>query len=197
MTGVEEKVMQFFARYPLREYSRGEVLVQAGAHPPVFYIESGVVVQRDIAENGAAVTLNMLKKGAFFSMPNVLNDTPALFRFEAYDAVSVRQAPAEEVKQFIHNNPEVMFDLLQRISRGTDGLLKRMARQMGGSAGERIVQEITILQARIGTEKGIKMTEADLAAQTGLARETVSRELKRLRDKATIVQNHGYLRIDR
>lgn len=196
MTDVREKVMHFFARYPLREYGRGEVLVQAGAHPPVFYVESGVVVQRDVAENGAAITLNMLKQGAFFPMPNVLNDTPALFRFEAYEAVTARQAPAEEVKQFIHDNPEVMFDLLQRISRGTDGLLKRMAQQMGGSARERIVQEISILQARIGTEKGIKITEADLAAQTGLARETVSRELKRLKSETMLIQEGGYLRVN-
>lgn len=195
MTDVQSKVTQFFAQYPLREYSRGEVLVQAGAYPPVFYIESGVVVQRDVAENGAAVTLNMLKQGAFFPMPNVLNDTPALFRFEAYDKVSARQALASEIKQFIHDNPEVMFDLLQRISRGTDGLLKRMAQQMGGSACERIVQEVTILQARIGTEKGIKITEADLAAQTGLARETVSREMKKLKDDSIITQQDGYLRI--
>lgn len=195
MTKVQDKIAQFFAQYPLREYDRGEVLIQAGAHPAVFYIESGVVVQRDVAENGAAVTLNMLKQGAFFPMPNVLNDTPALFRFEAYDKVLVRRAPANDIKRFIHDNPEVMFDLLQRISRGTDGLLKRMAQQMGGSARERIVQEITILQARIGSEKGIKITEADLAAQTGLARETVSRELKKLKNDNVIVQQDGYLRI--
>jgi CRP-like cAMP-binding protein len=63
---------------------------------------------------------------------------------------------------------------------------------MAGNAYSRLITELIILSKRFGQKtKGsdqilLKTTEKDLAAQTGITRETVSREFKKLIDKNII-----------
>lgn len=58
---------------------------------------------------------------------------------------------------------------------------------MAGSANTRLVSEITTLAKRFGitTADGIEIhvSEKDIASQTGMTRETISRELKILKSK--------------
>jgi len=85
-----------------------------------------------------------------------------------------------------------LFDLLQRIYKGLDGYFLRMEYLMSGTAQARLIAEILIYAKRFGNEEkgkiivGVKLTEKDLASQTGIARETVSREIHKLKDKGLV-----------
>lgn len=63
---------------------------------------------------------------------------------------------------------------------------------MAGNAQSRMVVELLIAARRFGTKSGnkvtinLKITEKDLASQTGIARETVSRELQKLKKEGLI-----------
>src|SRR5690606_15985273 len=100
----------------------------------------------------------------------------------------IKQAPATEVVEFVKSNPDVLFDLLLRLYRGMDGLLGRMVQLMSGSARERLIYELLVEARRFGTElpdKSIALTvnEKELGARAGLSRETVSREIHKLKDE--------------
>jgi CRP-like cAMP-binding protein len=189
---IREKVELFFAPYKQRSYSKGQVLVHAGDNPPgVMYLTKGQIRQYDISENGNEVVVNVFKPYAFFPMSWAINKTPNQYFFDADTDVTFRLAPADDVVKFLQENPDVTFDLLSRVYSGTDGLLRRTAHLMGGSATHRVIYELLIEARRFGKEQPdgsheLTITERELANRAGLSRETVSRELRALSDQVTI-----------
>lgn len=189
---VAEKIRSYFSTYPAHIYKKGEILIQAGDTPATYYITNGLVVQYDIAKNGSKLILNTYKPGSFISLASILNDTPSAFFFEADKSTSVHIAPSNEVAKFLQDNPDVTYNALARISHGSNGLMLRLARAMEGSAEDRILQELIIMKDRFsGGSPDISVTDTDLATRTGLARETVSRTLKKLKEDGVIRSSRG------
>lgn len=193
---IQTKVDEFFAKFPMRKYKRGETFIQVGDKPKVFYVIEGTVAQYDTSSVGDKLVLNIYKPGSFLPLSTALNNIPSEFAFEANDHLTVRVASNTEVVDFLESSPEVVMDALKRISRGSNGLFKRLAAVMEGNAEIRIVQELEIMQQRFDSRDGVAITEVDLAAQTGLARETVSRAMKRLREKEIITRVGGKLKLN-
>lgn len=167
-------------------------MIRPGDVPLAHYIAHGLVTQYDIAKNGQKLVLNIFKPGSFIPLANILNNTPSDFFFEATEPTIVHLAPNAEVSNFLQKDPQVVYDVLLRISRGSNGLLQRLARAMEGDAEGRILQELLIIQSRFSSPgKPISISDTDLATQTGLARETVGRVLKRLDEKGMIRSSRG------
>lgn len=187
MNTVQEKIANFFESYPAKSFDKRQIIIPAGGSvPDVFYLVEGRVSQYDIAPTGNEVVVNIFKPGVFFPMSSAINATPNQYFFEASTAVTVRQAPPADAVQFIKDNPDVLFDLLARVYRGVDGILRRMAHLMGGDAQSRLVFELLNASYRFASPRPdgsvvITLTETDLARHSGLARETVNRMLKNLK----------------
>jgi CRP-like cAMP-binding protein len=195
-SAVAQKIELFFSEYPGRHYRKGQVLIHAQDEPAhVFRLLSGRVKQYDISYRGDEVVLNVFKPPAFFPMSYAMNKTPNLYFYEAETDVQLQQAPVEAAVAFLKTNPDVVYDLLSRVYRGADGLLGRLAHLMAGSARSRILYELLIECRRFGTprEDGatVVLTESDLGGRAGLARETVSREMRKLKSEGLIVVSKG------
>ena len=187
-----KKIEAFFAHYPKRTYPKDQIVVFAGEDPEkVFNIVSGKISQYDISYRGDEIVINIFKEPAFFPMSWAINRTPNPYFFKADEETVVHVAPPDEVVKFIKDNPDVMFNLLSRLYKGVDGVLARTVHLMSGSARSRIVYELIIECRRFGENAGenmyrLKVNESDLAAHSGLARETVSREIKHLKERELI-----------
>ncbi|MBW4061974.1 Crp/Fnr family transcriptional regulator [Candidatus Saccharibacteria bacterium] len=197
-TAVTAKVNDFFGQFPTRDYKKGQILIHAGDDPDgVHYLTSGRVKMYDLTYRGDEVVLNIFKTGAFFPMSYVINRTPNLYFFEAEDNIMLHKAPVEQVLDFIKANPDVLFNLLARVYSGTDGVLQRMAHLMASSAKSRVIYELIIECRRFGEPSGdgfvMNLTESDIAARSGLSRETVSREMVKLRASGIIELNNKIL----
>ena len=196
---VSEKVAAFFGAYPKRRFSKGHILVQAGENPPgVFYLTHGMVRQYDIDHRGEEVVVNIFKSPSFFPMSYAINKTPNEYFYEAAQDVTVQMAPHEAVVQYLREHADVTFDLLARVYAGTDGLLRRLAHVMGGSARSRLVYELLVACRRFGVQRPhgacfIAVSEVELATRTGLTRETVNRTLHDLKAEGGILMTRGGL----
>lgn len=201
MSPVADKVANFFKQYPSKTYQAGQLLLFAGEPVTlVTYLQDGVVGQYDIAESGNKSIVTIYKPGAFFPMNAVVNNHGNKYFCEALGDVTVRQAPAQEVLDFLQRQPDVAFDLLQRVYRGMDGLIGRMLLLMNGSAQSRLLYELMILAERFGKSQTdgwrlVEVTESQLAAQTGLARETISRNLQKLAQSGTVKLAKGGVQV--
>lgn len=198
---IKESVDTFFKNYQHRQYRKGEVLVRADEDPAgVFCLVNGKVRQYDITDQGTVMILNIFNPPAFFPMSWAINQQPNTYFFEAMEPVELWLAPRQDVVDFIRANSDVQFDLLSRLYRGTDGLLLKMAHLMGASAYSRVMLELIIASKRFGklsskNEIMLDITAAELAGRTGLTRETVSRELKKLKAKKLIRVSLGTISI--
>lgn len=175
-------------------------MIRADEEPAgIFYLESGQVRQFYLTPLGEEVVVNIFNVASFFPMSWAINETANDYYFQVMSPVKIRRAPADEVLNFVKTNPEILFDLLGRVYRGTDGLQLRLRQLMSGSAQDRLLTELSIAGARFGKldrrsgKVSINLTERDLAAQTGLSRETVSREISKLKRAGLVSLSRHYI----
>lgn len=193
---VTRKIEKFFEKYRLRHFDKSQILIYAGDKPPgIFHLISGQVRQYDITEKGEEVVVNVFKPPAFFPMAWAINKTPNQYFFETSEPTEVRMAPANDVVAFLKSNHDVTYDLLSRLYTGTDGMQRRMAHLMGGNGRSRVLFELLVECKRFGKlqKNGsyiLTMHEDELARRSGLSRETINRELSKLRTKKIIDITH-------
>lgn len=189
---VEQKVQDYFSRFPRREYPKGQILVFADENPEyIFYLVKGKVRKYDVSYRGDELVVNVFKPGAFFPMSWAINQTGNKFFYKTEEETELHVVPARKALEFLKANPDIMLDLLSRLYRGMEGVLGRMAQLMSGTARSRLLYELIIEGRRFGEADGTMMcrltaSEVDLAARTGLSRETVSREMQKLKERGVV-----------
>jgi CRP-like cAMP-binding protein len=190
---VAKKIKTFFVQFPSRIYKKGDVLI----HPEdeakqIYYLERGHVRQYTVTKDGEDLTINVYKQGAFFPMAYVVDGYKNTYIFEVMDSSSLRVAEFKTVVAFIKQQPDVLFNLLQRLYSGMSGVLSQVEQLMSGNARKRLLTALLISAKRFGQAKEadihipLKFTHQDLAALTGLTRETVSREMIKLKQEGLI-----------
>ena len=187
---VKAKVDKLFAQEREQKFKKGEVLAEPEREPRgVYYLTEGVVRQYSTSARGEEFVINTFRAPSFLPLAWVFNDEIPTHYFEATEVVIARSITKEKFLKFLENNPVVLFDLVKRIYHGLQGYTLRLESMMTGDAYSRLVVELLINAKRFG--KNLSLTQDDLAAQSGIARETVSRELKKLKEKKLVrVKNH-------
>lgn len=192
-SSAEAVVATFFEKREEKYRAKDTILAMPGSNlKAVMYLVDGIVEQYDITPEGNKVIVNIFKPGSFFPMSWAINNTPNSYFFAALSDVRFKQAAPEAVVQLLKDNPEVAFDLLSRVYKGTDAILRRLVLASSGMASARLIFELIVEAYRFGVKKGdgviaVKVKQGSLAARSGLARETVSRELHKL-ERAGLVE---------
>ena len=200
---VLDKLNGLFSNSSVIKYGKGEIMTSANQEPEsISFLLDGVVEQYDITPEGNKITVNIFKPPAFFPMSWAINKTTNTYFFATLTDVKIKRLDSDNVVLFLKNNPEVTFDLLSRVYRGTDALLKRLVLASSGIASNRLIFELLIEAYRFSTDQDgnktlIKVRQSNLAARSGLARETVSRELHKLEANGTITFTNGGIELNK
>lgn len=157
----------------------------------VTFLVEGSIEQYDITPDGNKFIVNVFKPPAFFPMSWAINKTPNNYFYGTATDVRLKRASPEEVTAFLKANPDVLYDLLSRVYKGTDALLHRLVLMARGMASSRLIFELLIEGYRFGEKIDdnkilVHIKLHVLAARGGLARETVSRELHKLEETGLI-----------
>lgn len=183
-----QKVQDFFSKYPKHTYPKGQVLLFPDQDPEaIMYVVSGKVRCYGSSYRGDDVIVNVFADGAYFPMSWVLGKIPNDYFYRTESESTIHVAPPDEVFTFIDQNPDVLIDLTTRLYKGLKGMQGRMVHMMSGTAKTRVLYELMVEARRFGTVQDnasyqLAISETDLAARTGLSRETVSREAKKLKE---------------
>ncbi len=185
---VDIKIANFYNKYPLRHFSKGQVILFAGEDPKyVYYLKSGRIRAYDISGDGEEVVVHVFNTETFFPAAWAIVREPNRYFYKAETDTALRVVPVDDSLAFIRDNPDVMYNTLLRLYRTTEGLLSRIARLMSGTARSRLLHELIIACRRFGElqpDGSIQLNASgqDLAAHSGLSRETVSREMQKLKE---------------
>jgi CRP-like cAMP-binding protein len=194
---ISQKIDKYFSKYPRRSYRKGQILVFADESPEhIFYIVKGSVCSYDISYRGDEVIVNIFKPPAFFPMSWAINRTPNRYYYKTETEAELHIVPINDALNFIKDNPDVMLDLLSRVYKGMDGLLGRIVHLMSSPAKSRLLYELIIECRRFGQKNkdgsySLSTNEVDLAARTGLSRETISREMHRIEEEGLVTVDGG------
>lgn len=194
---LENQLKKFFVKSPPMKYKKRETIIRSDDDPTgVFYLEAGYIKMNSISESGTELTLNIFKPGSFFPMVWAIGNIKNTYFYQAITDVVVYRAMKKEVVEFIQKNPEILFDLTQRILIGLDGLLANVQHLLFGSAYNRVASAILLCAKRFGIPQAngkinvsLPLTHQDIANLAGLARETTSISIEQLEKKGILAQD--------
>lgn len=194
-----EKLDLFFSKFRPLQYKRGEVIIRPNDIPPgVFYIDKGYVRLYALSEAGQELDLIIFKPGDIFPLIWAFSDHTLTQYCEAMTPVEVQRVPREEFRDFIQNNPDILWEVTNKILIRFRGLLERMEYMVFGNAYQKVSSILVICAERFGVKRDgeilirVPLTHRDIASLIGLTRETTSVELKKL-DKMKIIYKKGGL----
>lgn len=176
-------------------YYKGEIIVGTTDNPQeMFYIVSGRVGQYDISSSGYKVTVNSYGVGSFFSLSwlyGAAND----HYYEALEDCCIKSIPLKAMKKVFETDHAFSEHYISKLMRGLNGLYKRLSIHMVEDAQQRIIYELLLEVNRFHKEnknsrKVLTVPISTLASNTGLTRETVSREISRLIKEGYIEKQH-------
>ena len=198
--GTTEALQTFFLAHKQFRYKKREMILHANdASSSVFFIQNGYIRVYRISEQGEELTLTILKPNDLFPLTYGLRSTPNPYYLEAITPLELRRAPQDQFLTFIKNNPEIYFDLTNRILIRLDGVLSRMEYLIFSNAYTKIAATLLICAKKFGDQQGekvvlkIPLTHKDIATFVGITRETTSLEMKKLEQEGYITKEGKYL----
>jgi CRP/FNR family transcriptional regulator, cyclic AMP receptor protein len=187
---------EFFSKYRLRHYPKGQILIlDEEILDYTYYLTSGRVKAYDTSYRGAEIILSIYGPYNLFPIAPLV-DKPNRFIYQAQTDIEVRQAPLADTIQFLEGNPKVVYSLMGVLHGRVDEVLHRMSYLMASSAKKRLMYELT-LECRyfsIPREDGtycLMVSEREIGARVGLSRETVSREINKLKREHLVETQPG------
>ncbi len=194
----QQKLEQFFSQFKRFHYKRNEVIIRPDDIPSgVFYLKKGYVKLYTLSESGQELILIIFKPGNFFPMIWTFEDVIPTQYCETMTSVELYRTSKEKFKEFVQENPEVLWDVTGKILIRLLGLLERMEYMVFGNAHQKVASILAICAERFGVKKGrevivkVPLTHRDIASLIGLTRETTSIELKKLQQLKIISKKEG------
>ncbi len=194
----DERVKAFFKKSKPLFYKKGAVILRGDEVPNgIFYLNRGYVKNYALSENGDEFTFILYHKGDFFPISWTFNETRKPYFIETITPCTFYKRSREDFIKFLKENPEILLYIVNKITRRFDGLLVRMEHMAFGNAYKKVCSILYILCERFGKEGKSKeviidmpLTHKDIANLLGVARETVSVEIAKLK-RGKIIKNSG------
>ena len=173
-----------------RRYPPDVALFSQGRPPDaVHIIERGVIDL--VCEDGAGpVVVQTLRRGV------AVGDLPAMLNLpHAYSAVTqtdttVLELRIETIRALVELDPSICLRFLRLVSRRLAGIERRVLELARRSAFERVVQ-LLLRESDEQRSSTVKLTQAQIAGELGLSRQTVSRILGELERQRLVERRRG------
>ena len=189
-----KKLYNFFSQHKVLQYKKGETFLRAGDIPQgIYFLKKGYVRLYSLSSAGKELTLVIYKPGEFFPVVFTFTAEPSVYYFETLSEVEMSRVPREKFIPFIRENPDVFDEVNLHIIERFQIALRRMEYLTFGNANSRLASILLICARYFGVREDhkeikipIPFTHKDIANLVGVARETVSIELKKFIDKGLI-----------
>lgn len=187
---IQKLLYAFFKKFGQKSFLKEETILKP-TDKKIFFLTNGAVGMFSVSGENSQITLNIYKQHSIFPMPLVF-DLENKYTFDSITRVEGYFAPKKDFKMFLNKNPDILFDLVKRIYLGFDGFFTQLEALLLGDAFCRVTTSIIIYTRRFGQKNDSiitfdwQLTHKQIASQTGLARESVTKEIKKLQEKGLI-----------
>jgi CRP/FNR family cyclic AMP-dependent transcriptional regulator len=172
----------------LRRLEAGQTVVLEGALPPVLYVvRSGSLCIYKTSRQGKEQVLRTVRPGETFNDVPVLDSGPSPASVRALVAgTSVWELQAARVLELVASNPPVALAVIQMLA----GQLRYLVALVEDLSFRHIVERVArlILEEGANANGRVDLTQQEMAARVGTAREVVSRALRELERRGAITR---------
>jgi CRP/FNR family transcriptional regulator len=193
----------FLGRQRTKLFKKGDVILQQDVEPSCVYIvKQGVIKTYNITSKGEEKPIGFNVQDDLFPLGWALGKiSRSQYYYEALSDCRVYSVPRMDLMNYLHSNTRAMFQVLDRCA--WEMLIHQMHINAleQSKAYEKVVHTLHYLSLCFGHELRTDMveiplpiTQQDVANFTGLTRETVSVELKKLAtEKVVFSRNRNYV----
>lgn len=176
-----------------RRYEHGAVLSDPESRPDrTFYCASGTLKVTKLLASGREILITILQTGSLWSDRAVLNGYWKEVFIEAMEPSDIYALDNAAFEAYLRTRPERLTSFMQRISEQVSDALTLLDDFRGRDVASRLARVLVKFSQQYGiqTDSGVRIdlpvTHQDLANMIGTARETVSRNMARFRQKGYV-----------
>lgn len=204
---IHPSLLKFFGRYPVKHFSKDEIIIYQGETPPTLYaVKSGYVKAYDINSEGSEQLVWFGSPPDIF--PIVFFDEQdvgsTIFFYSAFTDVELYAITAKDLGRYLKENAVALYDIYRLTSHRYIELMRRLGAVEKPKASDKIIHTLDYLVSRYSgkvngqeTEVSLQLTHQDIANLVGLTRETTAMELKKLKDRGVIYYDKWHFTVNR
>lgn len=197
---MQRDFVEAIKQFPLRKFSKGDVILQAGQPANTLYaIRSGYAKVDSLSNNGSeqliwiAGRYDMIPTESLFRRRGELH-----FFYSALTDIEVYEIPKTTFLAMCDDNPLLIREIAQSMSAHYDDLLIRLRSVEQSSIRDKLIHTLHYMATRFSSdtvvhfrELGLQLTHQDIGRMIGATRETTAIELKRLKDDGMITYSRS------
>ncbi len=173
-----------------KKADRGEMLILEGEQASALhFVVSGVLKVFKTSAEGKEQILNIVRPGESFNDVSVFDDDPSPVSVQALGTVALYEIRKNDLEAILRKYPQIARNVVNVLA----GRVRHLVSLVEDLSFRHVigrVAKILLENAGDGTGAGARLTQQEMAAMAGTAREVVGRSLKALEDK-------GAIRLDR
>ncbi len=161
------------------------VLLEGESATNLYFVASGVVKVFKTSAEGKEQTLSIVRPGESFSDVPIFDGGPNPVSARAMSPVLLYGIKKSDIEAILGNNPQIALNVIKVLARRVRHLVSLVEDLSFKHVISRVAK---ILFEQIGGEKspGPRLTQQEMAAMAGTAREVVGRSLKTLEEEGAI-----------
>ena len=182
---------EFASQFPLKSFRRNEtVFFQDDPATTIYYVKSGFIKAYDIDVTGAEQLLGIIGKGDFTPVATLFEDEPTIpYFFTAFSAVEAYAIPRAAFLQLLDTDSHALHEVTNILALRLSNTYHHLNAAEKVRADDKIAYGLYFLSrsfSNLPSKASPPVTQQDIASLIGLSRETVSQELKKLKDQGLI-----------
>ena len=169
-----------------RTADRGEMLLLEGeTSGATYFVVSGAVKMFKTSAEGKEQILSIVRPGESFNDVPVFNDEPSPVSLQAMGPVVFYEIRKKNLSDIVRRYPRVALDVIKVMANRVRQLMS-LVEDLSFKHVIGRVAKILLENAGDGTGPGHRLTQQDMAAMAGTAREMIGRSLKTMEDSGAI-----------
>jgi len=191
----KKEILDFIHSQPKKRFPKGETIIRQGEEPAALIgIRSGYVKAYDIANDGSEQLIWIAKRGDVVPLEWLFSDNKETPYF--YSAFTDTEAYLIDKMAFLNNlkdNNGALLMVIEAITHKYTHIMSHLNAAQKPKARDKIMHLLQFIVARFSrNESGgvehieVPLTHQDFANLVGLARETTTLELKKLKEQGVV-----------
>ncbi len=191
----QDKLETIAQRVFEKRLERDDIILHEGSRADALYfVAEGVVKVFKTSAEGKEQILSLMRPGDFFNDVPILDREPAPASAQAMGSVVLYGIQKTDLEIMLKQYPDIALNMLRMMAKRVRYLISLVEDLSFRSVTDRVAR-ILLENTGDGNQPAHRLTQRDMAAMAGTAREVVSRSLKYLEEKGFIHMDHHRITI--